>query len=223
MVHARVIRPPAIGAKLISVDESSIKHLSGASAVRIKDFLAVVADDEWTAVRAARALRARWSEWSGLPAQDELIASLRADPDLTDEVLISRGQQGIKPGEGAKTLSASYFWPMQSHGSIGPSCAVADVRADAATVWTASQGTHGNRKTFARFLGLPQEKVRLIYLDGAGCYGMNGHEDAAADAALPVARHWAHFREVRLWPWSMRRLQCARRRPSNPVLLTNNC
>ena len=197
MMHARVIRPPAIGAKLIAVDESSIKHLSGASAVRIKDFLAVVADDEWTAMRAARALRAQWSEWSGLPAQDELMATLRADPGLADEVLVSRGQQGAKPA-GAKTLSASYFWPMQSHGSIGPSCAVADVRADAATVWTASQGTHGNRKTFARFLGLPQDKVRLIYLDGAGCYGMNGHEDAAADAAIlsravgrPVRVQWS--------------------------------
>src|SRR5262245_65666415 len=72
---------------------------------------------------------------------------------------------------------------MQSNASIGPSCAVADVTADAATVWTASQGTHGNRGAFARFLGLPREKVRLISLDGSGCYGMNGHEDAAADAA----------------------------------------
>jgi CO/xanthine dehydrogenase Mo-binding subunit len=87
---------------------------------------------------------------------------------------------------------------MQSHASIGPSCAVADVRADGATVWTASQGTHGNRDTFARFLGLPREKVRLIYLDGAGCYGMNGHEDAAADAAIvsravgrPVRVQWS--------------------------------
>ena len=198
MVHARVIRPPAIGAKLISVDESSIKHLSGASAVRIKDFLAVIAEDEWTAVRAARALRAQWSEWSGLPAQNELIATLRADPDINDEVLIARGPTAAQRAEGAKTLSASYFWPMQSHGSIGPSCAVADVRADAATVWTASQGTHGNRKTFARFLHLPQDKVRLIYLDGAGCYGMNGHEDAAADAAIlsraiarPVRVQWS--------------------------------
>ena len=174
MVHARVIRPPAIGAKLISVDESSIKDLPGANALRIKDFLAVVADDEWTAVRAARARRAQWTEWSGLPAQDKLIATLRADPDITDEVLGTHGLPGALRPEGAKTRSASYFWPMQSHGSIGPSCAVADVRADAATVWTASQGTHGNRKTFARFLGLPQDKVRLIYLDGAGCYGMNG-------------------------------------------------
>jgi nicotinate dehydrogenase subunit B len=198
MVHARVIRPPAIGAKLVSVDESSIKDLSGARAVRIKDFLAVIADDEWTAIRAARALRAQWTEWAGLPAQDELIATLRADPDITDEMLVNRGgpRAGVLPGTIART--ATYFWPMQSHGSIGPSCAVADVRDDAATVWTASQGTHGNRKTFARFLRLPEEQVRLIYLDGAGCYGMNGHEDAAADAAIlsravgrPVRVQWS--------------------------------
>jgi nicotinate dehydrogenase subunit B len=198
ILHARVIRPPAIGAKLISVDESSIKHLVGAQVVRIKDFLAVAADDEWTAVRAARALRAQWTEWTGLPEQDKLVATLRADADINDEVIVTRGLPEAQRPAGAKTLFASYFWPMQSHGSIGPSCAVADVRADTATVWTASQGTHGNRKTFARFLGLPQEKVRLIYLDGAGCYGMNGHEDAAADAAIvsravgrPVRVQWS--------------------------------
>jgi nicotinate dehydrogenase subunit B len=181
MAHARVIRPPAIGAKLIAVDEASIKDLPGAKVVRIKDFLAVVADEEWTAVRASRALRAQWSAGSGLPEQDKLAATLRADRDVADEVLVSRGQSAIS---GAITRNAAYFWPMQSHGSIGPSCAVADVTDNSATVWTASQGTHGNRKTFARFLGLPEEAVRLIYVEGAGCYGMNGHEDAAADAAI---------------------------------------
>jgi CO/xanthine dehydrogenase Mo-binding subunit len=197
MVHARVIRPPAIGAKLIAVDETSIKNLPGASVVRIQDFLAVIADDEWTAVRTAGTLRAQWSEWSGLPAQDKLVATLRAKTDLTDEMLVSRG--GEQAGNyGALSRSASYYWPMQSHGSIGPSCAVADVNKEEATVWTASQGTHGNRKTFARFLRLPEDQVRLIYLEGAGCYGMNGHEDAAADAAIlsqaigrPVRVQWS--------------------------------
>jgi nicotinate dehydrogenase subunit B len=183
MVHARVIRPPAIGAKLVAFDEASIKNLPGAKVVRVNDFLAVIAADEWTAVRAARALRAQWSDWSGLPEQDKLAAILRAKTDLTDEMLVSRGGE-LAGNYGALTRSASYFWPMQSHGSIGPSCAVADVNKEAATVWTASQGTHGNRKTFARFLRLPEDRVRLIYLDGAGCYGMNGHEDAAADAAI---------------------------------------
>ncbi|MGB8632028.1 MAG: molybdopterin cofactor-binding domain-containing protein [Xanthobacteraceae bacterium] len=204
MVHARVIRPPAIGAKLISVDDSSIKDLSGAAAVRIKDFLAVIAEDEWTAVRAARALRAQWSDWSGLPAQDKLIETIRANPATTDETLVTRGQPAPGgPPPAAMMRAASFFWPMQSHGSIGPSCAVADVRADSATIWTASQGTHGNRKTFARFLGLSEENVRLIYLDGSGCYGMNGHEDAAADAAIlsrtvgrPVRVQWSRADEL---------------------------
>ena len=203
MQHARVIRPPAIGATLISVDEDTIKNLPGVKVVRIKDFLAVVADDEWTTVRAARALRAQWSEWSGLPAQDKLIETLRADPSITDQNLVTKGAPVTPRPQDAKTLAASYFWPMQSHASLGPSCAVADVRANAATVWTASQGTHDNQTTFARFLGLPKDKVRLIYLEGSGCYGMNGHEDAAADAAIlsqavghPIRVQWSREDEL---------------------------
>ncbi len=202
MQHARVIRPPAIGATLISVDEDSVKNLPGVKVVRIKNFLAVVAEDEWTTVRAARALHAQWSEWSGLPAQDKLVETLRADPGITDQSLITRGAPVTPRPQNAKTLTASYFWPMQSHASLGPSCAVADVRADAATVWTASQGMHDNQTTFARFLGLPRDKVRLIYREGSGCYGMNGHEDAAADAALlsqaigrPVRVQWSRADE----------------------------
>src|SRR5262249_30015079 len=203
MVHARVIRPGAVGAKLVSVDESSIKNFPGAKIVRVKDLLAVVADDEWTAIVAARALRAQWSEGTGLPAQPELAASLRGEPGIVDETLVNKGTPPTTRPEGAKTLAATYYWPMQSHASIGPSCAIADVRDDAATVWTASQGTHGNQTTFAKFLGLPKEKVRLIYLEGSGCYGMNGHEDAAADAAIlsravghPVRVQWTREDEL---------------------------
>ena len=198
MLHGRVIRPSAIGATLVSVDEASVRQLAGVKVVRIKDFLAITAEDEWTAVRAARALKAQWSEGTGLPDQNALIASLRAGPFNGDETLVKKGEPAAAMPAGAKILKAAYFWPMQSHASLGPSCAVADVRADAATVWTASQGTHGNRDTFARFLGLPKEKVRLIYLEGSGCYGMNGHEDAAADAAIlsravgrPVRVQWS--------------------------------
>src|SRR6478752_3907052 len=198
MQHARVIRPPAIGATLVSVDEDSVKSLAGVKVVRINNFLAVVADDEWTAVRAARALRAQWSEVSGLPAQDKLVQTLRTDPGITDQTLVTKGTPVSPQPQNTKTVAASYFWPMQSHASLGPSCAVADVRADEATVWTASQGTHDNRATFARFLRLPEDKVRLIYLEGSGCYGMNGHEDAAADAAIlsravgrPVRVQWS--------------------------------
>ena len=202
MQHARVIRPSAIGGTLVAVDEDSVKNLPGVKVVRINNFLAVVADDEWTAVRAARDLRAQWSEPSVLPAQDKLVETLRTDPGITDQTIVTKGTPVSPQPQNVKTVAASYFWPMQSHASLGPSCAVADVRADEATVWTASQGTHDNRATFARFLGLPEDKVRLIYLEGSGCYGMNGHEDAAADAAIlsravgrPVRVQWSRADE----------------------------
>ncbi|MEP7302997.1 MAG: molybdopterin cofactor-binding domain-containing protein, partial [Caldimonas sp.] len=93
--------------------------------------------------------------------------------------------------------------PIQSHGSIGPSCAVADVRADGGTVWTASQASHRFLATFAALVDLPRDKLRVIYLDGAGCYGMNGHDDAAADAVLlskavgkPVRVQWSREDEL---------------------------
>ncbi|MGE0751503.1 MAG: molybdopterin cofactor-binding domain-containing protein [Variibacter sp.] len=197
MLHGRVIRPPAIGASLVSVDESSVGHLPGVKVVRVKDFLAVTAEDEWTAVKAARALKAQWSGGGGLPDQSGLTDKLRNDPTITDQVLVNKGTPGAELPEGARQLKATYFWPMQSHGSMGPSCAVADVNGERAIIWTASQGTHGNQATFARFLKLPKDKVRLIYVEGSGCYGMNGHEDAAADAAIlsraagrPVRVQW---------------------------------
>jgi CO/xanthine dehydrogenase Mo-binding subunit len=197
MLHGRVIRPPAIGAELRSVDESSVANLPGVKVVRVKNFLGVVAEDEWTCVRAMRALKAQWSERQGLPDQATLIATLRNGPFLAEENVVKKGDPAAPAPADAIELKASYYWPIHTHGSIGPSCAIADVKPDSATIWTASQGTHGNRNSFARFLKLPRDKVRMIYLDGAGCYGMNGHEDAAADAAImsratgrPVRLQW---------------------------------
>ncbi len=198
MLHARVIRPPAVRAELRSVDESSIASIPGARVVRIENFLAVVAESEWSAVRAARQLRAVWAPTPTLPEQAALFAELRRGPAVRDEVTVNRGDAREGFGRGRRTLAATYEWPMQTHGSMGPSCAVADVKPDRATIWTASQATHRFQPTFARILGLPRDKVRLIYLDGAGCYGMNGHDDAAADAALlskafgrPVRVQWS--------------------------------
>src|SRR5262249_45223240 len=99
--------------------------------------------------------------------------------------------------QGVRTLTATYRWPVHSHGSIGPSCGVADVRGERATIWSSSQGTHRYRAAFAKVLGLAPERVRVIYMDGAGSYGQNGAEDAACDAALlskaigrPVGVQW---------------------------------
>ena len=198
MLHGRAIRPPAVGAALLSVDESSIAAIPGARVVRIGNFLGVCAEGEWNAVRAARQLKTTWSPGRGLPDHARLYADIRATALVRDETLAARGDAAAAFSTGGQSLSATYEWPIQSHASMGPSCAVADVRQDRATIWTGSQATHRFRVTFARLLGLPQDKVRLVYLDGSGCYGMNGHEDAAADAALmsravgrPVRVQWS--------------------------------
>jgi CO/xanthine dehydrogenase Mo-binding subunit len=196
MLHARVIRPPAIGATLLSVDESSVRNLPGVRVVRIESFLAVVADDEWAAVRAARALKATWSEWSELPGSAGLDRYVRQSAVERDEVLVNRGDTS-QDSTDVKQLTATYWWPCQSHASIGPSCAIADVRDEGTTIWTATQGTHGMRANFSRVFGIPANKLRIIYLDGSGSYGGNGNDDVAADALLlsktlarPVRVQW---------------------------------
>ncbi len=198
MLHGRVIRPPAIGATLVSVDESSLRGIPDARVVRIKSFLAVVAKDEWAAVRAASALKAAWTNWAGLPGHEGLDRYSRTAAIDRDQVIVDRGNPAAALPGAAKTLSATYFWPFQGHASLGPSCAVADVRADGtATVWSASQNAHGLRTNLAKVFGLPPGTLRVIFLEGAGSYGTNGSDHVAADALLvsktigqPVRVQW---------------------------------
>jgi len=209
MLHARVIRPPALGATLVSVDESSIAGFGGARVVRIQSFLAVLAEREWDAVRAARALRTKWTAGTGLPDHGKEFDSMRASRVVRDQEIAKRGDLSAlsAPPAGTRPLAASYRWPIQTHGSIGPSCGVADVRADRVTVWSSSQNTHGFQATCARVLGLERERVRVIYMDGAGSYGPNGADDAAIEAALlsravgrPVRVQWSRQEEHGLDP-----------------------
>jgi CO/xanthine dehydrogenase Mo-binding subunit len=202
MLHGRVIRPPAIGAKLQSVDESSIRGIPDVRVVRIENFLGVVAADEWAAVRATRELKAAWSDWQGLPGNDGLDRFIREGAVERDQDLVSRGDPAAALSTAAKQFSSTYEWPLQSHASLGPSCAVADVRADGATVWTSTQGTHGLRANLSKIFSIPQDKLRVIYLDGSGSYGGNGNDDAAADAVLlskavgkPVRVQWMRHDE----------------------------
>ena len=197
MLHARVVRPPAVGASLVSLDEASVQSIPGVRVVRIKDFLGVVAADEWDAISAARLLRARWSESAPLLGSDGVRAWMKSGPFEGDETLVKKGDPKQALAD-AKKVSAEFYWPVQSHASLGPSCAVADVRDGKATVWSASQATHRFRETISKALAMPKDAVRIVYLDGAGCYGMNGHDDAATDAALlskavgqPVRVQWS--------------------------------
>jgi len=197
MLHGRVVRPPAIGAKLLSVDESSIRGIPDVRVIRIDSFLGVVAKDEWAAVRGAKEIKATWSEWQGLPGSDGLDHYVRQAPVERDQSIASRGDVTTAFSSAAKQLSATYYWPYQSHASLGPSCAVADARDSGTTVWSASQNPYGLRANLAKVFGIPQDKMRVIYLDGSGSYGTNGADDAAADALLlsraagqPVRVQW---------------------------------
>jgi nicotinate dehydrogenase subunit B len=202
MLHARVVRPPAIGAVLEGVDESSLKDIRTARAVRQGNFLAVVAENEWAAVKGAQKLNATWSKWEGLPEQSQLYEHVRASKVAKDEVSANVGNSGEALAQGAKKLSATYDFAIHTHGSIGPSCAVAEFKDGKLTSWSASQATHNLRKQLAKMLSMPVEDIRCIYVEGSGCYGRNGHEDAAADAALiakltgkPVRVQWSRADE----------------------------
>jgi len=202
MLHGRVVRPPAVGAKLLAVDDASVKAIPGARVVRVNDFVGVVAASEWDAMAAAKLLKARWSDSAPLMGTAAVRGWLRAGPFASDETLVKKGDAAAALAAVAN-VTAEFYWPMQSHGSMGPSCAVADVRDGKATIWSASQATHRFRETISRALAMPKESVRVIYVDGSGCYGMNGHDDAAADAALlskavgrPVRVQWSREDEL---------------------------
>jgi nicotinate dehydrogenase subunit B len=198
MLHGRVVRPSGFGASLASCDESSIAGIPGiVKVVRINNFLGIVAKSEWSAIKAAQQLKVTWSTWQGLPEQSKIWEHVRSTPIVRDDVTSRIGGSRAALDSAPHRLEATYDFAIHTHGSIGPSCAVANFAGGKLTCWTASQATHDLRKQLAAMLAIGEEKVRCIYVEGAGCYGRNGHEDAAADAALlaravgkPVRVQW---------------------------------
>jgi len=187
MLHARVIRPPAAGARLLRVNES--QRLPGlVKVVRHRDFLGVVCEREEQAVAAARALEAEWSSpppmyWDGY---DALYEHLRTGVAVTTrhDKEDARGDVDAAMASAARTVEARYEYPFQSHASMGPACAVARVREGSAVVWSGGQKPYPLRGAIAELLGLPREKVRVVWMPGPGSYGMNDADDCAADCAL---------------------------------------
>ena len=203
MLYGRPVHPPAMKAKLLSVDESSLRGIPGiVKVVREGDFCGVVAETEWAAIKAARQLKATWTTWAGLPTEDELWSYVRATKVATDDATSNVGNTAEALDNASQRMKATYNFAMQTHGSIGPSAAVAEFKDGKLTCWTASQATHALRKQLAQMLSMPEDDVRCIYVEGAGCYGRNGHEDAAGDAALmaravgrPVRVQWMRWDE----------------------------
>jgi nicotinate dehydrogenase subunit B len=203
MVHARVVRPPSSGAKLLDADTSAVSRMPGVlSVIRDGDYLAVVAREEFQAVQAMRGLArlARWQEQALLPSQSQLEAYL-IGLEADDAVVID--QRSPVASAGTRTLEAKFTRAYQCHGSIGPSCALALFDQGTLTVWTHTQGVFPDRSAIAEMLRMPEPAVRCIHVEGSGCYGHNGADDAAADAALlaralpgtPIRVQWMREQE----------------------------
>ncbi len=202
MVHARAIRPPTYGATLQKLDTTAVEAMPGViKIVRDGSYLAVIAEREWQAITAMRALQdaAVWSEGRPLPEQATIFETIQALPSQPTVILDRKGA----PAPPVRTLSARYLRPYGMHASIGPSCAVAHLQDGTMTVWTHTQGVYPDRAALAELLHMPLDSIRCIHTEGSGCYGHNGADDAAADAALlaralpgrPVRVQWMREQE----------------------------
>ena len=201
MLHARVVRGPSAGTRLLP-DPDAAARLPGVDhIVRKGGFTALVGPHEWPLVQALRDLgQAQWAPVGLPPPRGDLAAALIAMPRRSTIIADRRGDPGAVP---VHSLGARYTRPYLMHGSIGPSCAVALFEGGLMTVWTHSQGVSPLRGALAELLGLPEARVRCIHREGAGCYGHNGADDVAADAALvaqalpgrPIRMQWGREQE----------------------------
>ena len=217
MVHARVVRPPSYGARLAAVDTGRVQKLPGVlQIVRNGNYLAVIAQREYQAVLAARALAraAKWIEQAGLPPAADVYSNFQRLP--AQDYVDLGGPSDIAIGPG--TISATYRRPYQMHASIGPSCAVGLVKDGTVTIWSHTQGAYPLREALAEMLGVPADRIRVIHMEGSGCYGHNGADDAGADAALiasafpgrPVRVQWMREDEHTWEPYGSMMVSTAR-------------
>jgi CO/xanthine dehydrogenase Mo-binding subunit len=189
MLHGKVVRPATIGAHVMSVDKGSVAGMPGNIQVVVKnDFVGVVADTEWHATQAAGALNVTWSSGDSLPNQAELYTTMTQQPSA-DSLTVDSGDTDAMLKTAVTKVTAQYLHPFQMHGPIASSCAVADVRGGtgpqaSAKIWSATQGVYPQRDSVATLLGIPSSNVRVTFVEGSGCYGLNGNDSVSFDAAL---------------------------------------
>jgi len=188
MLHGRIVRPRGqraygVGARVLSVNEASLRGIPGARLLRRGDFLGVVAGNEWDAIRAARQLAVTWEGTSALPGSEKVHERMRSTK-TPEEVVVQRGDVGAALASAAHVVSQTSHAPYQAHAPFGPNCAVADVKADSALVMCSTQDVYATRRTLAALLKLPVEKVRVQYYEGSGTYGHSAYDDVAQAAAF---------------------------------------
>jgi nicotinate dehydrogenase subunit B len=184
MVHGRVLRPPETGATVGHVDEASVQDVPGFIQVVVRNnFVGVVAEKQWQAAQAAKKLKVTWKPAASLPPQNNFYGYIRRQPSR-DVMFVNSNDVDDKLKTAAQVLQATYCHPYQAHGSVGSSCAVADVPGDHATIWSPTQSVYPTQHGVAALTGLPLEKVRVIFVRGSGCYGLNAADTVSYDAAL---------------------------------------
>jgi nicotinate dehydrogenase subunit B len=184
MLHARVVRPPRMGATVQIVDESSIRDVPGIVKIVVKkNLIGIVAVKQHQAVGAARQLAVRWNPGPELPKQQNFFESLRTQPSQ-DTLSVDSGDVDARLRESKGIIKSTYSYPYQMHGSVGASCAVADVKPNQATIWSATQSAYPTRSVVAMLLGLKPDDVRVVFVRGAGCYGLNGADAVSFEAAI---------------------------------------
>jgi len=185
MVHGRVLRPAVAGAVPTKVDESSIKDIPGAKVVWDKGFLGVVADKEWDAIQAAQKLKVEWSQVDApFPEQASLYDHIRKASVRKRSVDKENGNVDDAFKNAAKVIEAEYEWPFQSHASMGPACALVEIKDGQVTCWSGTQKSHFVQEGLALTLDVPLDKVHVIWAMGPGSYGRNDADDCAMDAAV---------------------------------------
>jgi nicotinate dehydrogenase subunit B len=209
MLHGQVLRPPSPGATLIDLDDAGVRALPGVVAVvRDGSFVGVVASSEADAEAARRRLAAgaTWQQGADLPDQASLAAWLKAQ-DGEISIVDSKSASAKLPP--ARTLKASFGRPYLAHASIAPSCALAHWHDSGLQVWTHSQGIFNLRRDLALSLGVAEHQIVVQHVQGAGCYGHNGADDVAFDAArlaragggCPVRVQWSRADELAWAPF----------------------
>ncbi|MGH8732393.1 MAG: xanthine dehydrogenase family protein molybdopterin-binding subunit, partial [Burkholderiales bacterium] len=188
MLHARVVRPPAIGATLQSVDESSVQGVKGARVVRQGSFLAVVAESEWGAVKAARALKATWSAWQGLPEPSKLWEHVRGTKIAKDDVAVDRGDPKAAIAGAAKKVEAVYAYPFQNHAPMEPMNATAKYTPDRCEVWVPTQNGEAAFAATLAASGLPADKCEVYKINLGGGFGRRGAFHDYVTQAVLIAK-----------------------------------
>ncbi len=195
MLHGRVVRPPYtgrdtgdfVGTSLVAVDKTSIVHLPGIIDVVVEgDFVGIVAQREEQAIKAAKQLKIKWKSFPALPAMqspEQVAQAIRQNPSK-NRPLKSTGDIEQAFAQAEQQLRRDYFWSYNMHGSIGPSCSVADVSDGSIKLWSGTQNPHSLRTDISRLTGQTEDTIEIVRMEASGCYGRNCADDVGSDAVL---------------------------------------